>query len=333
MKSPITGNEMSIQKEERTLEFRKEEFTVVFHYYLCKESSEQFTSTALDEINMNQVYNQYRDKHNLPFPEDVMQIRELYDLPAVKMSEILGFGVNSYRNYENGEVPSNANGKLLQLASDPKKFRVLVGLTESLELKDKENLIARIDELIRKRENKADVEVVDYFLDRKMPDEYSGYRAPSLDKVAEMVIFFTEKLQPYKTQLNKVLFYADFLFFKQNCYSISGLRYRAIQMGPVPTYYNSLFEYLARQDFVDSCTEEFPTGAIGEKFTPRKDRKFNKELFSEAELKTMNEVAKRFAGKKTSDIIELSHQERGWLENEKNRDLISYKYAFDLSEI
>jgi len=55
-----------------------------------------------------------------------------------------------------------------------------------------------------------------------------------------------------------------------------------------------------------------------------------RNFFTEEELKTMNAVAKRFAGKKTGDIVELSHKEKGWLENEKNRDLISYKYAFYL---
>ncbi|WP_394351640.1 type II toxin-antitoxin system antitoxin SocA domain-containing protein [Lunatibacter salilacus] len=34
--------------------------------------------------------------------------------------------------------------------------------------------------------------------------------------------------------MNKLLFYADFLMFKRSCFSISGVRYKAIDMGPVP---------------------------------------------------------------------------------------------------
>ena len=59
MKSPITGKEMSLHKEERTMTFRKEPFNVLYHYFLCEDSKEQFTSTELDEININQLYNQY----------------------------------------------------------------------------------------------------------------------------------------------------------------------------------------------------------------------------------------------------------------------------------
>ena len=76
MKSPITSKEMSLMKERRTLDFRKESFEVIFHYYLCQDSKEQFTNTVIDEINIQQVYNQYRDRLNIPFPEEIAFIRE-----------------------------------------------------------------------------------------------------------------------------------------------------------------------------------------------------------------------------------------------------------------
>lgn len=120
MKSPITDKEMKLTKERRSMDFRKETFEIVFHFYRCEDSGEQFTSTSLDEVNMNQVYNQYRDKFNIPFPDEIIRIREKYGLSAVKMSEILGFGVNSYRQYEAGEMPSIANAKMIQMVDDPK---------------------------------------------------------------------------------------------------------------------------------------------------------------------------------------------------------------------
>lgn len=65
MKSPITGTTMKLTQEKRLMDFRKKTVEIVFHYYKCEVSGEQFTTTALDEVNMNQVYNQYRDKPNL----------------------------------------------------------------------------------------------------------------------------------------------------------------------------------------------------------------------------------------------------------------------------
>ena len=60
MKSPITGKEMLLIKESRILTFRKEEFEVVYHHYKCEDSGEFFTTTELDEINLNQLHNQYQ---------------------------------------------------------------------------------------------------------------------------------------------------------------------------------------------------------------------------------------------------------------------------------
>lgn len=56
---------MKLTQEKRLMDFRKKTVEIVFHYYKCEDSGEQFTTTALDEVNMNQVYNQYRDKPNL----------------------------------------------------------------------------------------------------------------------------------------------------------------------------------------------------------------------------------------------------------------------------
>jgi len=122
MKSPFTGKEMSIIIRSEDLSFRKDSFNVIYPCYYCDNSKQYFTTTEFDTIKMKQVYNQYRDKYNLPFPEEIKEIRAKYGVSATKMSEILGFGANSYRNYENGEVPNQSNANLIQLANDPIKF-------------------------------------------------------------------------------------------------------------------------------------------------------------------------------------------------------------------
>ena len=45
------------------------------------------------------------------------------------MAEVLGFGVNAYRNYEAGKVPSKSNARLIRLAKDPNKFMELVEIS------------------------------------------------------------------------------------------------------------------------------------------------------------------------------------------------------------
>lgn len=72
-----------------------------------------------------------------------------------------------------------------------------------------------------------------------------------------MVIFFSKMLNPWKTYLNKYLFYADFLNYKRTGFSISGINYRAIDMGPVPNNFNSIYEYIANENYIDIEQTEF----------------------------------------------------------------------------
>ena len=46
----------------------------------------------------------------------------------------------------------------------------------------------------------------------------------------------------FPTKLNKAMFYADFLNYKQRGISISGLEYQAIQYGPVPVHYDTIYD-------------------------------------------------------------------------------------------
>ncbi len=334
MKSPITGLEMKLTKEQRSMIFRKETFDIVFHYYQCEDSGEQFTSAALDELNMNQVYNQYRDKFKIPFPDEINNIRGKYGLSASKMSEILGFGVNSYRQYEAGEIPSVANAKLIQMVDDPQNFIEMTSLCGTLDEKARVKYIQKAIFLAEeKKRNIFNINFKEYLLGNHLADIYSGYRNPNFEKITEMIVYFSDKLSPFKTKMNKLLFYADFLMFKQSCFSISGMRYKAIEMGPVPINFQSIFEYLANKDEIDIFTTEFPQGYIGEQFKAKNDRPFRVELFSENELNVLEKVANVFKPTSTNQIIEISHLEEAWKKNEKNKSVISYEYAFDLNQM
>jgi len=113
-------------------------------------------------------------------------------------------------------------------------------------------------------------------------DRYSGYRSPDLEKYTGMIVFFADRLQPFKTQINKLLFYADFLSFRNTCFSISGIKYRAIEMGPVPKNFQTLYEFLYNNDEIEIHTTWFPQRYTGEKFMARmarKERPFNPVCF------------------------------------------------------
>ena len=99
-------------------------------------------------------------------------------------------------------------------------------------------------------------------------------------KGPEMVVFFTGKLEPWKTKLNKLLFYADFINHKQTDFSMSGVQYRAIPMGPVPNNFYSIFEYLANKNELNIYYTNFADGGTGEQFTPNPNSYTNSSVTS-----------------------------------------------------
>jgi len=332
MLSPFTGKEMYIRKEWRTLSYKKEEFKVCFHTWKCEDTGEQFEDEQFAQLNFDQVQNQYRAKYAIPFRNEIIAIREKYDLSAIKMSQVLGFGDNTYRQYEAGEMPTQANARLIQFAADPHEFKKMLEISNALEGSTLDKLNKRIESLLHElKRNKHKNLIAEYLIGSLQVNSYTGFRKPDINKLAEMVLFFSEQLKPWKTKLNKLLFYADFKNFSLNGNSISGLIYRAIPMGPVPDKFQSIYDYLTNEKIVEVNTTCFSDGGIGEQFFSTKEKSFNKNLFTENELKVLNDVVDRFRNTSTNEIVEISHKEKAWIENQTNKKPIDYFYAFDLN--
>ena len=68
--SPFTGGTTTLSKEKRTLDFRKESFEILFHFYKCDDTGEQFTTESLDVLNIDQIYDQYRMKYGILYKEE-----------------------------------------------------------------------------------------------------------------------------------------------------------------------------------------------------------------------------------------------------------------------
>lgn len=141
--SPITGKPMLRQSEPCTLKFRKEPFNIVFHYWLCEDTGERYEDEAMADLNLNQVYDQYRAKYDIPSAEKIAEVRRKYGVSALKMSKILGFGDNQYREYENGSMPSVSNGRLIMQAAEVRNFLAMVRSSEgTIGQKDAHNIIS-----------------------------------------------------------------------------------------------------------------------------------------------------------------------------------------------
>lgn len=331
MKPLQPKGDVRLKKQLQSFDFRKESFQIVYHTWVDNENGEEFTTQELDELNQAQVHNQYRSKYGIPFVDEIKMIREQYGLSAAKMSEILGLGPNVYRNYEHGEMPSITTGRLIQLAKDPQEFWKLIELSSNELEKQEIDRISRIVTGKLSGWDKVDFLLEEQVFGARVPGNYNGYRIPSIEKIGMMAKFYAQKLQPFKTKMNKLLFYADFFHYSKTGYSISGVTYMAITRGPVPKNYGSIYDRLSEAGYVDIEEVEFGDYG-GEKFLNH-DGEPDLEIFSATERQAIETVEKKLGHLKTSDIVNISHDESAWLQNIDKNGRISYDYSFTLQHI
>lgn len=328
MKSPHTGKEMELKRSKATLHFRKEPFEIVYHSYVCTDSLEEFEDDRLTTLNLQQVTDQYREKYNIPFPEQIKAIREGYGLSAARMSEILGLGINTWRLYENGEVPTVANARLIQLISDPQNFVKHISEFGTCKPKEIEKIRKNIYEQHQKMSEAHFFESLFHVL---TPNRFSGYSTFNKAKAGQLILLFAKELSPYKTAMNKLLFYADFLHFRNSGRSITGLSYVAIDYGPVPDHYGSLYEMLTEENtiIINGTITEY---GFTERFFPGR-KIVDLTVFDESEMKDIREIINYLGTKSTKEIVEQSHAEEAWMENQLDKSRISYLSAFSLKAI
>lgn len=324
IESPFADGKAALRITSKKMTFRKEEFDVFDYFYVCEVTKKEFTTNEATELTLKQLYNQYREKNNILFPEQIKQLRDQFELSAQKMSEILGFGENVYRNYEKGEIPSKSNAKTLDLITENKNFIKLAidsNIFSPLELEQLSIIAKEIDEKIQRDSFKHMLRNYSEEI-----DQFTGYILRSYNKLAHMIVFFlNENDRAFTTRLNKNLFYSDFLSYKYNGTPISGYTYSAIDNGPVLDNYKRLFAQLWEEEYVENVEQKIGKDYI-DRFIPIKE--FDRSLFSDFEFEIMKWVSDNLKFKKTEEIIKMSHEELGWIENISEKSTISYqKYA------
>jgi uncharacterized phage-associated protein len=155
---------------------------------------------------------------------------------------------------------------------------------------------------------------------------FNGFRALSPDRMAVMVSHLAARTtELYKTKLNKLLFYADFVNFYHYGRSISGFRYLHLPYGPVPNGYEETLKELKGDGIIDilasGSSELIQSGG----------NTADTGLTSE-EIETLDWVADTYGKLSASQLTELSHRERAYRDT-KTGEEIAYEYAKFLANL
>lgn len=308
---PFGEGEAFLKKEPQKLTYRKEKFEVIAHFYVCEHCSEEFTTNEADQITLIQAHNQYREKNNIPFPEEIKAIREKYQLSAAKMSEVLRLGENGYANYEKGEIPTPAIGALIKAASKPDNFLDWLSTNNRAD-KDKNLMKAKqiAENLLYPKHKNPDFFAL-LGSNHEDPNNYTGYAVLNTLKIEHLLVHFIHSCnQDYNDRLKlmKLFFFTDFSHYKHFGRSVSGLCYHTQQVGPIPLCYDHFFMYFEQHCIITPKWERLADGGARETVNTLGGRDFSGEIFDENELTTIQLITDTFKNATTWDMVEKSNE-------------------------
>ena len=313
--------------ELQSLTYRGKEYSYIYIGFRDRETGHVFTTGESDQIGLDQVTNQYRIEHGIPFLDEIVSIRQKYGLSASGMSEILGFGTNQWRRYEQGEVPSESNGKMIRSVMNPKVMLDLVEHSRG-ELSEKEyaRIVPKIKAVIEQREQHRQEEYAIGRLYATPRCADNGFAPQSPERLKNLLLAILERCGSlFYTQMNKILFYIDFLSYRERGMAISGLSYRAIEFGPIPNRYERVYSGFDEIEPTPKMIGEVE-GTILNAGMPA-----DMSFFTEEEQAIIEQVCNRFKGLSSRQLSDISHQEEAWKKYHENKEGIPFAEAFTLS--
>ncbi len=327
--SPYSGKPMRVVYEPDTWDFRGEKFSYIHIAFRDDEWGEQFTTTESDTVCYEQVTNQYRAKYGIPYTDEIIAVRQRYGVSAAKMSLILGIGTNQYRLYEQGEVPNVSNGRMIRSIMNPKVMLEMVessrnqlSQAEYRKIADKVKIVIDQSDTYKMKQ----YETLRIFTTPRSAE--NGYAQTSLDRLKNIMLYLLNRCEEvWCTKMNKLLFYVDFLSYRERGMAMTGLSYRAINFGPVPERWDRVYSEFPEVEQELRQTGDF----VGSVLTTTSEPDLS--MFTDTEMKVLDCVCNRFGTKSSREISRLSHDETAWKNHHENHEKIPFQEAFSIKAI
>ncbi len=323
--------EANIFSKEETLNVRGENILVESSVLACNKCKQDIFDEELDEKNLELAYTAYRKKHNLLLPTEIREIREKYNLSQRSLGRLLEWGEITVNRYENGAIQDAPHNDILKFISNPENMlEIYERNNHLLPLNVRASLKKRIDELMqREAEPHFRISLERYLLSNKIADEFSGYKEFDLTKMMNMILYITQSLGGvFKTKINKLLWYMDFVYFKEFSVSISGSSYVHLPYGPIPDDYDLIIGVMMNEKLLEKEEIPFKEEIVGENLKALSA--YDSNCFGEGELKVMDFVIGYFKDFTCGQISEYSHKEKPYKKTADN-EKISYELSSELS--
>ena len=267
------------------LTVRGEEIGVEISGFSCPGCGQRYTADMEPWDVADAVYRVYRMRHGMVQPEDIRAFRLRMDMTQDDLAMLLGCSRITISRYENGALQEASHDNLLRTAMDPGSFRKMLGSSSIPETRQRE-LLTRFRE-----EGVSAQASLEALLGSSSPSEFTGFIRPDAGKLVAAVLYFCRN-GISRTKLNKLLFYADFLHYKEFGVSITGAKYAHLPYGPCLDEYQHILAMLIEGRKALGVEEIESSGREGEMIELLKSQVApDLGVFSPSEMQVIGAVA------------------------------------------
>lgn len=122
-----------------------------------------------------------------------------------------------------------------------------------------------------------------------------------------------------KTKLNKLLYYLDFISYRDQGHSVTNDTYINMQYGPIPKNIDDQLDKLVKEGYIDIVDVHIDDKKEKKEFNLKS--KLDVSSLTEYELKLLNKICEEFKDWNTATIVDQTHLEAPWIYSEINKDI------------
>lgn len=115
-----------VERRGEVLPVRGENVEVEADVAVCVECGEDVFVEELDDRTLKAAFAEYRRRHGLLAPEEIVAIRKRYELGQRPFSLLLGWGEVTLHRYESGSLQDDAHDAQLRMTENAANMRVLL---------------------------------------------------------------------------------------------------------------------------------------------------------------------------------------------------------------
>lgn len=308
-----------------TLNVKNEPIEVELKLYKCLECGCLINDPKNPQDELDLAYRIYRQKHNMLQPEDITALRKTYNLSQQDLANLTGLGIATINRYENGSLQNEAHDTILSLLKNPQAVKELLDKNKD---KFSQEKIASITQKIYELYKKENLKNIELIFERYSNKELTGNRPFSLKRLINLISLIANKLKEKnieltRTKLNKLLFYIDFLSFKQNNISITGAVYAHLPYGPCLESFDTVISSLVEENILNIKEVTYKDKSY-EVLEPL--RKPQTDVFEQKELSLIEQTLEKLSKLSAGELSDISHKEKAYTATQ-NGEIIEYSFA------